>query len=143
MSSAPPTRLSICLFDKIHPTPSEKLFEKYSGTGEGIIGGIGGMVPRDFFLVGSREDPRSTSALRLIDNEKIIFNDEKDRQEYFTLRHSTRGLVSVERETAGSELLVSLGPVPYFDGDHVNARPRSIIGVVENPVSLSKYRQIF
>ena len=97
------------------------------------------MVPRDFFLVGSREDPRSTSALRLIDNEKITFSGESDTEEFFSLRHSTRGLVSVERETAGSELLVSLGPVPYFDGDHLNARPRNILGVVQNLVSSLQY----
>ena len=55
------------------------------------------------------------------------------------MRHCTRGLVSVEPDTAGTELLITLGDVPWLDKDIWNtasARLRHVIGCVENEVKI-------
>jgi hypothetical protein len=60
VSSAPPTRLSIALFDNIYSSPAEKIFEKYGEGANTVIGDITGLVPHDFVLIGTKEDPRKS-----------------------------------------------------------------------------------
>lgn len=101
------------------------------------MGSIGGIVPKDFFLVGSKEDPRTTRAIRLMDYEKLIFHTPTDLVSNFNIGHRAQGLVSVEDDVAGSELLITLGQTPYFDTEVNNvpsARQRRVIGIVQNQV---------
>ncbi|CBY11010.1 unnamed protein product [Oikopleura dioica] len=143
ISNSPAKRVNISLFDTAYQAPTSKIFEKIKAEPGWMIGPIKGMVEKDFLLTGSREDPRSSGVIKFIDYERLVFDSSRDSNQNFFLGHHNSGLVSIEKDSAGVELLISLGACPYFDreplGNLPSSRERVVVGVVEDLKSIYEF----
>ena len=102
------------LFDNVYKNTSDRIFEVFKT--RAAIGPISGIIRNEFVLLGQVEDPRNKFGIT--DKSNYLVQKEDESEEFFNYRHRHKGLLSVEEDTAGSQLGITLTECPYFDGDH-------------------------
>ena len=102
------------LFDNVYKNTSDRVFDVFKS--RAALGPISGIIRNEFILIGQVEDPRNKFGIT--DKSNYLVQKEEDSEEFFNYRHRHKGLLSVEEDTAGSQLGITLAECPYFDGEY-------------------------